>query len=255
MEKILSRELMVKPSECNANKQLPLTLLVSQLIDLATDHANNLGIGFIKLEAVGLGWVLSRLSLSMNRWPKNGESYILSTWIEQFNSHYSERCFSVADKEGNVYGYVRTVWMVIDLEKHLSVGTAKLTVNEEVILDLNCPVKRMQKHKSFIPTSITEYTFQYTDLDFYRHVNTVRYISILLNCFSLQDFDSHVISHFEIAFAHEARYKETATIKSIREKVENNPLNGGEESFKTIFEMSVGERQVLSSTLTLTQLG
>lgn len=253
-ENVLRREWMVKPSECNANRELPLTMLVSQLIDLATDHANMLGIGFLALEQRNLGWVLSRLSVEMSRWPKNGEKYVLSTWIESYNSHFSERCFSVVTHEGEIIGYCRTIWVIIDLGTHKSVGTAGTVLPPEMIAGLRNPIPKITRHKPFEPDREVEYIFKYTDLDFYRHVNTVRYLSILLNQFTLEEFDRNFLSRFEISFAHEAKYGEKVIIRSIDEEVPAPSLVAvPKDSRKRIFELTVEGTPILTSSVTLTE--
>lgn len=252
--KILSRDYVSKPSESDARQQLPLTLLVAQLIDLATDHANELGIGYHFLEPRGLGWVLSRLSVEMKRWPKTGEHFTMSTWIESWNAHFSERCFSFVAKDGEVLGYARTVWVIIDLESHRSVGTAGEHVAESLIEGVKCSIPKQQRHRPFEPTAVAEYTFRYTDLDFYRHVNTVKYISLLLNQFSLQDFDSNLLSRFDIAFAHEAKYGESVTIKMIDEDVQTpSMLSEGLASFRRSFDLAVQDIPILTASIVLTK--
>ena len=254
-DKILKREFMVKPSECNAQQSLPLSLLVTQLIDLATDHANQLGIGFLELEPKGLGWVLSRLSVEMERWPGNGETYILSTWVESYNAHFSERCFSIVAGDNEVIGYARTIWMIIDLSTHQSVGTGGTHLPEELIAGALCPIAKGVRHKPFVADKESEYTFKYSDLDFYRHVNTVRYISLLLNQFTLEEFDSNILSRFDVAFAHEAKYGETALIRSIEEETQPpSMLKRKSDSKKRIMEISVGETLILSSSITLSKV-
>lgn len=246
---------MVKPSESDAQQQLPLTMFVSQMIDLATDHANLLGIGFLNLESRGIGWILSRLSVEMSRWPKTGEKYILSTWIESYNAHFSERCFSVEDENGKILGYGRTIWVIIELETHKSVGTAGTVMPEEMIAGLHCPIPKFMRHKTFQPEKEVEYIFKYTDLDFYRHVNTVRYIQILLNQFTLEDFDTHLLSRFDIAFAHESKYGESALIKIADEESTTPGLLNNSEliSWKRLFDISVGEKQILNASIVMSK--
>ena len=253
-ESVLRKEYMVKPSESDAQQQLPLTLLISQMIDLATDHANFLDIGFLNLESRNLGWVLLRVSVEMARWPKTGEKYTLSTWVENFNSHFSERCFSVVSQNGEILGFIRTVWVIIDLDTHKSVGTAGLQLPPELIAGLDCPIPRQVKHRHFEPEKETEYIFKYTDLDFYRHVNTVRYIALLINQYRLEDFDRNVLSRFDVAFSTEGKYGETALIKSIEEEIETPGMikEKNVPSQKRTFEISVGSRIILTASLVLT---
>ena len=255
VENVLSREYMVKPSECNAQQKLPLTLLVAQMIDLATDHANLLGIGFLNMDKRGLGWVLSRISVEMERWPDNGEEYVLSTWIESYNHHFSERCFSVASKSGDILGYGRTVWVIIELGSHKSAGTAGTVMPPELIAALDCPIPKFIRQRPFEPSEVTEYVFKYTDIDFYRHVNTVKYIALLLNQFTLEDFDTHILSRCDIAFARESKYGQTAIIKSIKEEVPSPGLmRHSPKSFKRSFEISVDGLAVLNASFVLSEL-
>lgn len=240
MDKILYLEHLLTPSESNAQQALPLTLLVSQMIELATDHANHLGIGFIKLSPKNVGWVLSRLTVEMKRWPKVGETYRLCTWVETLNRHFSERCFAVEDTEGNVLGFARTVWMIIDLESHAGVSTECLELTDDLSYPRECPILRQMRHKPFEADKTVEYAFKYTDLDFYRHVNTVKYISLLLNQFSLECYDNNLLERFEVAFMHEAKYGETATIDSITEE------------HTTTFDINVGKKPILRSRIRFT---
>lgn len=252
MNSKLSREYQAKPSECNAQQEVPLPLLVTQIIDIATDHANQLGIGFLNLTSQGYGWVLSRLTVEMRRWPQNGEKYVLSTWIESYNAHFSERNFSVVAESGETLGYARTIWTIIDLDSHKGMGTAGTVLPPEMIAGSDCPIPKHIRIRHFAPKHSVEYTFTYCDLDFYRHVNTVRYISLLLNQFSLEDFDTHILSRFDIAFAHEARYGETAVIGSIDEEVPTpSLLNSTAVSLRRNFEISVSSQPILTASITL----
>ena len=249
---------MLKPSESDAKKQLPLTLLVNQMIDLATDHANLLGIGFLNLESKGLGWVLSRIAVEMSEWPKTGEKYILKTWIESWNRHYSERCFSVVTMDGKTIGLGRTIWVIINLDTHSSVGTAGIELPETKIAGLECPISRIQRHKPYRPELETVYTFKYTDLDFYRHVNTIRYLSLLLNQFSLEEMDANLISRLEVSFQHEAKFGQKAIIKSITEDIETSKalflMQKDNTSKRHTFEISVDSNPILSASIILTPL-
>ena len=97
-------------------------------------------------------------------------------------------------------GYIRTVWVIIDLKTHKSLGTAGLEVSPEMIPGLECPILRQMRHKPFIPMKTVDYTFKYSDIDYYRHVNTMRYINLILNQFPLDTYDNNLLSRFEAAF-------------------------------------------------------
>ena len=58
-----------------------------------------------------------------------------------------------------------------------------------------------------------KYRFQYSDLDINRHVNSSRYIELLLNQWSLEFHDKNRLTRFDIAYIHEARYDQEVTLR------------------------------------------
>jgi len=51
--------------EVNAEGEMSLPILASKIIDIATAHANSLGIGNPDMPDTDMGWVLSRLTVEM----------------------------------------------------------------------------------------------------------------------------------------------------------------------------------------------
>lgn len=211
MEKELIVKFQCTAAECDAQRELSLLSLASHIIETATAHADSLGIGNGAMP--GSGWVLARLTIEMQRYPKALEDYSIITWVEGWNRHFSERCFEITDKEGNTMGYARSVWMVMDLEKHTNAGLEHLNIPYGLVSDRPCPIARQSRHRPLEGAEVTEYRFVYSDIDFYRHVNTLRYIQLLLNRFSMDYFDRNYLRRFEIAFAHECYYGETGRIE------------------------------------------
>lgn len=199
--------------ECDPHGEMPLPLLVSRVIDVATRHANSWGVGYERLVRDNHAWVLSRVTVELDRYPRVNEDYELTTWIEDYNRHYSQRNMQVRLADGTVLGYVRTIWMVIDLTERKAVDMSQLVYIARNVNDRPCPIER-QGHLRPVtaPTRSVAHTFGYVECDANRHVNTVRYMEMLLNCFTLEHYDSHRIARLEIAFANEARYGQEVTI-------------------------------------------
>ena len=49
MPKLFVSDYFLTPGECNPEQRMPLTLLINRLIEVATLHANELGIGYAYL--------------------------------------------------------------------------------------------------------------------------------------------------------------------------------------------------------------
>lgn len=206
---------------------MSLPLLMSKIIDIATAHANSLGIGNPAMESLGCGWVLSRVAIEMNRWPMVNETYSISTWVESWNRHFSVRNFCVTNAQGEPLGYASSVWMVLNMQTRENAGLAHLSLSPELITGETCPIARQGKHMTIVDmdrvgevprgaisatSQPIEHTFRYTDLDFYRHVNTVRYLSLLLNQFTLEEMDKTAVKRIELAFMREAHYGEPVSL-------------------------------------------
>lgn len=199
--------------ETDAQGLMPMTLIIARCIEAATEHANILGIGYDALKEHGIGWVLARISVEMQRYPKINERYSLTTWIEGLNRLYSDRCFELCDAEGHAIGHIRSMWIAIDMEQRTAADLTVLDLSRFLISDRRCPVPKPRKLPPLTDPKETEYTFRYTDIDFNRHVNTVQYVRVILNQWSMQFFDTHRITHFDMAFHQECHYADTVAVK------------------------------------------
>lgn len=222
-EAILTRSFYLSAAECNAQQEMSLPLLAQKLIDVATEHANILGIGNPNMPNPDMGWVLSRLTVEMNRYPHENTNYSITTWVEDWNRHFSRRAFSIADEEGNIMGYARSIWMVLNTSDRSNAGLTGLNFKHEWISNMQCPIPMQEKHVRIEPDDNSSvYRFKYCDIDFYRHVNTVRYIDLLLNQFDMQDYDENIVNRLELSFLHEASYG--MEIRIMKQSSETNAL-------------------------------
>ncbi|MDE6273076.1 MAG: MBL fold metallo-hydrolase [Muribaculaceae bacterium] len=226
-EIVLTREYFLSAGDTDAEREMSLPLLTSKLIDIATEHANHLGIGNPNMADDHSGWVLSRLTIEMSGYPVVNSHYKISTWVESWNRHFSERAFSIEDAQGNTLGYARSIWMVLDTLTHANAGLSGLPFRDEFISKRECPIQRQGKHLGIIPSSESEsakgkylqaegepagHVFLYSDLDAYRHVNTVRYVALLMNQFTLKEHDDYRVGRLELSFLHEGEHDQPIDI-------------------------------------------
>ncbi|MCM1377632.1 MAG: thioesterase [Clostridium sp.] len=218
MVKEFTKSFFVSAGEANAQHLLSVPQLTAKLIDIATAHANSLGIGNPNMPDPDTGWVLSRLTIDMESFPTVNSSYSITTWVEGWNRHFSLRCFMITDAEGRTIGYARSIWMILNTRNHANAGLSALLFPPELISDRPCPIPKQAKHEKIgegglQPTApATYHTFKYCDLDSYRHVNTVRYVQLLLNQLPLSLYDKMSLLRLELSFLHEAAYDTEVTI-------------------------------------------
>ena len=221
MDQIIRKSFFLSAGDANAEGELSLPVLTNKIIEIATEHANSLGIGNPDMADIHAGWVLSRLTIQMDYYPKVNESYTISTWIEDFNRHFSTRNFKIESENGKVCGYARSIWIVMDSVERSLLSLSHLSLPENMISGENVPIPRQEKHipvlpqetgektqKKFIPATHPQFDYQFAfcDIDSYRHVNTVRYVTLLLNQFSLEEHDKTMVRRLELSFLHEASF-------------------------------------------------
>lgn len=200
--------------EADAHSLMPVTQVVERLIEVATRHANTLNIGYEELLHAGIGWVLSRLSLEMERYPRINEDYAIDTWIEAFNRRYSDRNFDITDGAGNVLGYARSTWVAIDMRNRTMADLSQLGSDAFPCLDRPCPVapaRRLQPMPA--DAAGEEVRFGYSDIDFNRHVDTVRYLAHVLDHWTLDHHDHLAVARLDMAFNRELRYGDAVTLR------------------------------------------
>lgn len=214
MEKIFERTYFLTPTECNPQGRMPVTLLINRLIEVATLHANEVGIGYAYLAPTHRTWVLSRVGLEMQRYPGVNDHYTVRTWMAGINRLFSERNFEILDGAGNTIGWSRTIWAVLDTVSRQAADISDMKWISGLFAEgMECRCPQLSRLRPLTEYESIPYRFTYCDIDFNRHVNSSRYIELLLNCWSLDYHDHNRLSRFEINYIHEAYYDEQVEVR------------------------------------------
>lgn len=200
--------------EAGPEQTLPLALLTARLIEVATNHSNALGVGYENLMAHGQAWVLSRVAVEMTAYPRVDTHYCVGTWVESIHSHFSARNFVIADGAGVPMGYARTIWVGINVAERTLADISRLEQLHGVDMpEMECPIAETSRHRPVRePQRAATYTFQYSDIDSNRHVNTVRYLELVMNQWPLSFHSLHPVRRLEMSFMHESYFGEVATV-------------------------------------------
>lgn len=202
-------------AQCNPQKELPVGLLVRQVIDVVIEHANIIGVGATSLGKLDATWVLSRLAFEVSRYPSMEERYSITTWVESFAKFLSERSFEIRDGEGEVIGRVRTTWVAINRHSRRPTDISELAAHVTCDPGRQCDIAPVPRLRPIAESQIENpYTFRMSDIDFNRHVNSVRYADLFINQIGLLTYDDFFISRFEIMFQHEAHFGDRVVVAS-----------------------------------------
>lgn len=191
-------------------QQLSYEVLGRNLLNCAEYHASRRGFGFDTLLSANHSWVLSRMTIEMQQMPPIYSNYHITTWIESIYRMFTNRNFCITGDDGRIYGYARSVWAMIDnttrqpLDLMSAYGERFQTfLSPETLCD-------MEGHSRLRPLTeaqpVMDIEARYSDLDCNGHFNSIKYISHMLDLFTLDYHKSHRISRAEIAYVAEAYY-------------------------------------------------
>lgn len=219
-------------SDCNAQREVTLPFLANKILDVATEHADILGIGYAYITPKNQAWVLARLAIEMYRYPQPYETLIIETWIEDFNKHFSERNFCLLDAEGNIYGYARSVWFVIDLTTRKSLDISSFEQLKDSVSDRVCPMTKIGKVRPIVEGEGFIHKVKSGDIDYNRHFNSGKQIEHILNLVPMYELDTKYINRFEISYMNEAHFAQELSLMRFEESSDNyaaemKPVDGG----------------------------
>lgn len=213
--------------ETDAHGLMPLRLMAMRAIETATDHSNLLGIGYADLALHGIGWVLARMTIDVKDTVAINQPYEVATWIESSNRFFSTRAHQICAPGGRIVADLRTVWAAIDTTSRSRASLEVLDQSRFIPCSRKVDIKRMPAPSlhSDCGTSVKEHRFEYSDIDFNRHVNAVSYIVAAVNLHDLDFYDRHRIKRLDISYDHECYFGENVSIISAKEPgLENSEI-------------------------------
>ena len=225
MSRQFTHQFTITADETDWMLEMPLASLVDTIINTATGHANELGIGFASLSLKNASWVLSRLAIDLRETPRFGHTYRLHTWVTSLNRLYSERAFELteltADGNERNIGWMSSVWMAIDLDTRRPVDlTATLDVSpSDMWPDRNFGGSGCGRLQPLAGADATQTRrVMVSDIDVNRHLTTTRYIQMLVDLWPIEHYEEYRTARFEIAFKHEIRYGATAEASRLADR-------------------------------------
>lgn len=214
IEKVGHSEFIAYPFHVDFKGDLSLGILGNHLLNCSNIHASQRGFGIEKLNVEHATWVLSRLSIEMNRYPQEAECFNIDTWISKVYRLFTDRCYAIESNNGEILGYGKSVWAMIDMKnrKPLDLEEAFADNTDAFVCDKECPIDKPGRIRVKNGELVHKHSVVYGDLDMNGHLNSIRYIEHALNTFSLDYHKVNFLRRFEIAYVAESYYNDVISI-------------------------------------------
>ena len=203
----------VEPQEVDFTLRATLASLGSSILNTAGVDAYGKGFGVDVLNADNHSWVLSRMAIEIDRRPEQYTDYTVATWISDYGRMLSTRNFELTDQTGVCFGRVVSQWCMLDLSKRTAVDLrAVAESHNDAIVECPSPAEKPRKVPAPDAEPVLTHKVAYSDIDFNRHVNTMRYIEMMLDVLPIERFAEERPLRLDINFLKEARYGQTLSV-------------------------------------------
>jgi len=211
----------VNSSDTDIEGRLKMGALLNFLIQSAINSSNELGFGFDEIKDESLFWVLSRVSIEINRPILWNEEITVETWPKNIEKILYLRDFIVRDKNENVIAKSTSGWLAINSETkrpHLSTH-----INPETYYTLKDKYALKEVPQKIMPIKTGEkfnVKTSFFDIDINRHVTSTRYLDWMIDTFKLNFMLKNYPTKISINYIKETKPSEN--IEIIREQVSKN---------------------------------
>ncbi len=203
----------VEPHEVDFTLRATIPALGSVVLNTAGTDAHGKGFGVDALNAGNHSWVLSRIAFEFDSRPQQYDDYTIATWISDYGRLLSTRNFTLCDAAGREFGRAVSQWAMIDLGSRAAVDLSWVgDAHADAIVDVPPPAEKPRKIRSVTPSERYEHRVVYSDIDFNRHVNTMRYIEMMLDMLPIERLTDGAPMRLDIHFMKECRYGQTLAV-------------------------------------------
>ncbi len=217
MQNTLTKEVYIVPSQCDSTSRLGIPNTFDLLMDIATEHADLLGIGPAYLMRENRFWLTVRARAVFHRRPALTERVTLSTWPEVPEKHRCLRDYTIkAGEELLIEG--KSEWVILDrktgrLLNVASVYPQGLELREDVVL----PDRPDRISEDFSGAeTLGVYTVRSTDIDLGGHMNNAAYISAFASLFTTEEWNRMSIREIDAVYRTQCFEKEELTALRIK---------------------------------------
>ena len=206
-------EYKVEPRHVDFTNRCSVSSICDLVLHAAGEDAHRRGFGIDALAGNNYGWVLSRMAIELDYLPEEYSTFKLYTWISDYNRLSSTRNFELVDAQGRMFGRAVSQWCMIDYSTRMPVDMNVMAkAHEGNMVDAPSPCERPRRIGVINSEPIVEHKVVYSDIDFNRHMNTMRYIDIIFDTLPIEVPEQLMGFRLDINFMKEALYGDTLSL-------------------------------------------
>lgn len=207
MDNRLSQDLVIPCYDTDFSCLLKPASFMDLAQEMANIHARQLGFGYDDLMRTRTVWVLSRMHIRFERYPKWREEVTMSTWHKGASRLFYLRDFQMKDRQGNVLVSATTSWLVINIDTRRLCRDAGIldegTACSDNAIEQECG--KVQLPSGTVESKVAEHRVAYSDVDMNGHTNNARYLVWAMDTLDFDSLVSDPVKDVRINFNSETR--------------------------------------------------
>jgi len=240
MKPLWETTLKIRAFDVDANNRLKVSTIFDYFQDAASDHAEELKVGYSNLYQKGYFWVLYWAKFEFIGYPKVMDEIKIQTWGKKQYKLYSMRDFLMMDKNNNLLCKATTAWLFLDSSSLRPKIMPEIFPEVKFYEEKSAIDELPQKFQNFTQTElIFSKKIKYSDIDLNKHVNNAKYVEFMNDSYDGKFHSSHQLKALTASFLSEAKFGDTLQIfKGIKDKTDSIVAKNSNTE-KTVFQAMV----------------
>jgi len=201
---IYKADYRIYPKDSDYKSHIKPSALINYFIQSAWLHAEELGFGYSQLIKQGVGWVLSRFRIVIEKMPVWPGEMRLETWPKGIDRILFLRDSEIFDSNNQRLAYLTSSWLVIDVQTKRPRRTLPQANSFIGLTSRNAIVDPAEALKfTGSPDYVERFTVKYNDIDINMHLTTYRYIDYIFDSYNLDFLNNNVPAEMTVNFLKE----------------------------------------------------
>ena len=199
----------IRSYEVDCHHRLSVLAIFNFMQEVASRHAEALGVSIQQLLSENYTWLLSRLKIKIALFPAWKDRIVLRTWPSGAQRLFALRDFEILDKDQQTVAEAISAWLVLDVQKRRParidqfVDRLKPLEGDHILPDTLDKLPGLDSR-----THEKAFVVRHRDLDINQHVNNVSFVEWLVESVPARVLNTSVLAELEINFLAEAFYED-----------------------------------------------
>lgn len=206
MDLLFSRSITILPSQLDVDGKLSVPATFDLFMDVATQAADAMGVGWAFLMKKGLFWITVKTKIRFINRPGILQRVTVSTWPEAPKEMRCDRHYEIRSESGEVLVTGRTEWAIVSALTRRPQRMDKV-LPQGLVYDHApaCPGPFPMIDEAIDDAPFARHTVSTLDIDMARHMNNVAYVRAIVNAFSVKAWKKLNVREMDVIFRVSAR--------------------------------------------------